>query len=332
MNKRLKTATFLVALIVLMTQSLIAQSTTGRRSTTPPAPTTFELIVNCNVQGATVSINNGAATGVTNYKGNFASGVYVVNVSAPGYTSMTQRVNLRSNQTINIQLQASTVQLNVTSNINGALIQVYNQSGNSLVTSGNAPFRASLPKGNYRVSASADRYTPVDQRVNLQSAQTINLQLQLATAKLNVTSNVNGAQIQVNSPGVNSPAASGNAPYQTDLPLGTYTVTASAPGYTPQTKELNHTRHSNVHFNLKAANGTVQIIIPPESLNKKDVNARNQIRIYDNGALVEGFIQQLRPGQHTIQIVSGGLMTQTTFNVEAGVTYTLKPVLTLTVE
>lgn len=324
MNKRQIKLSFVLLLILLISQQLTAQSTTGRRSSNPPAPTTFELSITSNVNGANVDINNGAVTGVTPFKTNMAPGSFIVVVSAPGYQSVRQRINFQSAQTYDFQLQPTTSSLNVTSNVDGTSIQVRGPSN----TQGNAPFRADLPRGNYTITATARGYDTQTQTVNLNSNKRVDFQLQPTTARLNVTSNVNGADLRISGP----TNTQGNAPFRVDLPLGNYTITASAEGYDTQTNVINLQRHENVHFNLKKSNATVQIIIPSESLNMKDVNARSLIRIFDNGTEIDGANFQIRPGQHTIQIVSGGLMIQTTIIAEAGKTYTIKPQLTLIVE
>ncbi len=221
---------------------------------------------------------------------------------------------------------APTYSISISANVR-ASITITNLSNNSTV-SGTTSFSQTLTQGNYSVQASASGYVSQTQTVNLNSAKTINFTLQPSTARLNVTSNVNGATIRISG----SSNASGSAPYQVDLPLGNYTVSISAGGYVSQSRSVNLRSAENIHFDLQPAMGTVQVIISPAILNKKVVNARSQIQIYDNGSLLSGTSFQMRPGQHTIQIVSGGFMAQTTINVAAGVIYTINPQLTLSVE
>ena len=104
-----------------------------------------------------------------------------------------------------------------------------------------------------------------------------------------------------------------------------------AGGYVTQTKSLDLLSDTNFHFELQPAMGTVQVMVSPDSLNKSDIYAREKILIIDNGIEMESLSFQLRPGQHTIQIISGGLWTQTTIIVEAGKTYTIQPTLSLDV-
>lgn len=144
---------------------------------------------------------------------------------------------------------------------------------------------------------------------------------------MNVTSNVTGAKVRVSG----SASLSGTIPFQKNLILGNYSITVSAGGYVSQTKSLDLTRDTNFHFELQPAMGTVQVMVAPDSLNKRDIYAREKILIIDNGIEMEGLSFQLRPGQHTIQIISSGLWTQTTIQIEAGKTYTIQPVLSLKV-
>ncbi|MDA3938175.1 MAG: PEGA domain-containing protein [Spirochaetia bacterium] len=293
---------------------------------------TFQLTVTANVR-ASVSITNPAVKGFASLTGNttfvqaLAPGKYTVKVTAPGYTPQTKAVDLSANQTVDFQLQPALVRLKVTSNVNGSLVQ-FSGAGTA---SGNAPFQKDMIPGNYTVSISANGYVPQSRAVNLQTAQNVHFNLEKATVSLNITSNVSGAKVQISNPAVKGSASSGTIPFQKNLVLGNYTITVSAGGYVSQTKSLDLTRDTNFHFDLKPAMGTVQVMVAPDSLNKSDIYARDKIQIIDNGIEMESLSFQLRPGQHTLQIVSGGLWTQTTINIEAGKTYTLQPVLSLKV-
>lgn len=219
-------------------------------------------------------------------------------------------------------------QLSINANIRARVVIRHQTDGSFTPVNGTTNMIATLAAGNYVVEVSAPGYNTQSRAVTLNQNSTLTFQMQASTARLNVTSNVNGALIQVSG----TSNAQGNAPWRMDLPLGNYNVTVSAEGYETQTRSINLQRQENLHFNLKQSTATAQIIIPPESLNMKDVNARSMIQVYDNGVLMNGTVLTLRPGQHTIQIVSGGLMTQTTIIAEAGRTYTIKPILSLLVE
>ena len=219
----------------------------------------------------------------------------------------------------------STFQLTVTANISASVTITNPAIKGFTALNGNTTFVQALVPGKYTVKVSAEGYIAQTKTVNLTENQTVNFQLQPALVRLKVTSNVHGASVQVSGAGT----ASGNIPFQKNLTLGNYTVSISANGYESQSRAVNLQSAQNIHFNLKTAMGTLQVVISPDSLNKRDIYAREKILIIDNGIEMDGMNFQLRPGQHTIQIISGGLWTQTTINVEAGKTYTIQPTLSL---
>ena len=223
--------------------------------------------------------------------------------------------------------RGSTFQLTVTSNVS-ASVSIINPAikGFNPLT-GNTTFVQALAPGKYTVKVTAPNYTPQTKTVDLKANQTLNFQLQPALVSLNISSNIKGARVKVSGPA----SATGSIPFQKNMVLGNYSITVSAGGYISQTKSLNLTRDTNFHFELKPAMGTVQVMVAPDSLNKRDIYAREKILIIDNGIEMEGLSFQLRPGQHTLQIISGGLWTQTTIKVEAGKTYTIQPSLTFKV-
>jgi hypothetical protein len=328
MKNKLSILLMVILLAAFLTQPVFAQSSTGRSRTAA----TFKLTVTANV-AATVTITNPSDKGFVAVKGrttlvqDLAPGRYNVRVEAPGYLPQTKTINFSANQSLNYQLQPALMRLKVTSNVNGARVQV---SGASRAN-GPAPFQKDLITGNYTVSISANGYVPQSRAVNLQSAQNLHFNLEFATVSLNVSSNVPGAKIQVNMVNSKDPATFGSIPFQKNMVLGSYSITVSAGGYTTQTKQLELSRDTNFHFELIPAMGKLQVVISPDSLNKRDIYARDKILIIDNGIDMEGLNFELRPGQHTIQIISGGLWTQTTINVVAGKTYTIKPVLSFEV-
>ena len=221
--------------------------------------------------------------------------------------------------------RGSTFQLTITANV-PASVSITNPMEKAFTAlNGNTTFVQALVPGKYTVKVSAPGYIAQTKTIDLTANQTVNFQLQPALVRLKVTSNVHGASVQVSGAGT----ASGNIPFQKNLTLGNYTVSISANGYESQSRAVNLQSAQNIHFNLKTAMGTLQVVISPDSLNKRDIYAREKILIIDNGIEMEGMNFQLRPGQHTIQIISGGLWTQTTINVEAGKTYTIQPTLSL---
>ncbi len=249
-------------------------------------------------------------------------GGFIFNVSAQSVSSGRSR-------------RSAKVQLTVTANVPAdVIVKLKTGKGSSSAESvtGITPFTLNLTPGKYSIKASATGYLPQTKVIEIKKDITVDFQLKPATALLDITANVNRARVRITPNGGSSPVIAGTTQFKKKLTLGRYTVTVSAAGYISQKMEINLKKDTNLHFNLKPATGTVRIIIPPGSLNKSDIHARDKIRIIDNGTAVKGTSLQLRPGQHTIQIISGGLWSQITIRVEAGKTYTIKPVLTLTVQ
>ena len=161
---------------------------------------------------------------------------------------------------------------------------------------------------------------------------------------LQVNSNVRGASISVvGKDGAKTSRFSQNTsdsvninskvPFKQTLKQGEYTITVSAPGYHTETRNINLTSNQNLTINLRLITAKVIITIPPTILNPKISNPAAQIKIYDNGELLgKGNIFELTPGQHTIQIVSGGIMLQGTFRLQAGKSYTIEPSIDLKIK
>ena len=101
-----------------------------------------------------------------------------------------------------------------------------------------------------------------------------------------------------------------------------------------ETEQVNLNGNQTIDFRLKPAMGKVVIFVNGQDLNKKDLQGRQYLEIYDNGQKLplNQFDFDLNPGQHTIQIVSGALMSQVTINVEAGRTYVLEPFMNINVK
>jgi len=144
---------------------------------------------------------------------------------------------------------------------------------------------------------------------------------------LTVTCNVPNASVIIEPEKGNR--INGQATFEQMLDSGNIRITVEADGYISQTRDVNLDSNKTESFTLQPATGRVEVMISGDFLNKKIVNARDQIQVYDNGTLLggNGLVYELRPGQHTIQIVTGGFMVQKTIQVQAGRVYRLEPVL-----
>lgn len=113
------------------------------------------------------------------------------------------------------------------------------------------------------------------------------------------------------------------------LPAGDYTITVTADGYYPETRNITLDKDISVRINLRPMTASVTISIP-RRFYAKNPEARGLVRFYDNGELLRGGpVWQLTPGQHTIRIESGGLWIEGTFRFEPGKNYTIEPELSL---
>ncbi|MBB6480362.1 PEGA domain-containing protein [Spirochaeta isovalerica] len=228
--------------------------------------------------------------------------------------------------------RGTTFQLSVTANVRANVLVQSRDNRSFSPIKGTTNLNVALPAGTYTIEISAPGY-PAQSRVvvmdrNRAENFTFQTQRRSAGAQLNITSNVNGARVDISGPR----SISGTAPFRMELPQGSYTVSVSAPGYSSQTQTVNLQRNENLHFNLQQPLATIQVIIPNESLNRTINNAMSQISIYDNGILMNSTVFTIQPGQHTIQVRSGGFATQSTIIAEAGRTYTIRPILSLIIE
>lgn len=165
----------LVLALVLPGVALWSQSTSRGRTTT----TTFDLVVDANVKGASVFVA-GELKGQAPYKAALAAGTYLVKVTAPGYIDWSQNVTLDKAVTLNVTLVPQMFRLTVNSNVKEASISVNN------VVKGQGQFAGDFPPGTYNVTVTAAGYNPYTQSVNLAAAATVTANLTPAEATLTI--------------------------------------------------------------------------------------------------------------------------------------------------
>ncbi|MCP5454586.1 MAG: PEGA domain-containing protein [Spirochaetaceae bacterium] len=299
-----------VAMIALLALpgAVFAQRTATQAAT----PASYQLTIQVNVKGASIFIDGGQI------KGNVATvtaGNHSVMVQAPGYLDFSTTVSVNGNMTLPVTMQAATFQLSVNaSNVKGAQVLLNGKAA------GNTPFNTQLPPGTYTVTVQAPGFLGYNESFTMSGAKSINVTLQPATFQLSVNANVKGAQVLLNG------GMAGNAPFNTQLSPGTYTVTVQAPGFNSYSESFTLTGPKVISVTLQPAMGTVTIALPAASVNTDMKGGHwSQIQVYVDGAIQKGQIIQLPPGRHLIRVTSGGLQVEGFYDIQAGVSYTIEP-------
>ncbi len=279
-------------------------------------PGRFDLTISANVAGAQVFLNN-APVGAAPLSVRVERGNYSVRVSAPGYQDYLAAVNVAGPTAINAVLQGNLFQLAVNCNVAGAQIYVNN------ALAGTAPFVGTFAPGSYSVRASAPGYADVTTVVNLNGSQTISLTLQSRLLQLAVNCNVPGAQIYVNN------ALVGMAPYIGVFVPGSYAVRASAPGYTDASTVIHLSRNETLSLVLQSALVSVQIVIPPDFLDRRRGDSRDkdrdQIRLFVDGQPFDDLRFSVPAGIHNLRLAIGGFSLSADYDFAPGRSYVLEP-------
>jgi len=184
----MKKKIFLIFIVLtLVSTALIAQSSSGGRSRSRNVSLTVTANVSADViiQGGRAkdgSVTTGTFQGRTPFtQANLPKGTYSVTVSANGYTSQTQQVDLQGNQTLNFNLQAANFSLRVTSNVPSSQIFINNRS----VGRGNVSL--SYQPGSYRIRVSAPGYNDYNANIVLNENKVVNAVLQPSMGTVNIS-------------------------------------------------------------------------------------------------------------------------------------------------
>ncbi|MBI9104637.1 MAG: PEGA domain-containing protein [Spirochaetales bacterium] len=182
--KRNKIVIILMMAALLLPGMLFAQRATGGRRSS-----NVELTVQCNVRGANVEVtpqeSKDTQRGSAPATFTVAKGAYTITVSANGYDTATQSVNLTAAQTVNITLQPTEFALRVTSNVPTALVQIKAPNGSNVGT-GRVALTENLRPATYEITVSADGYNTATRSVSLSRNQTINVDLTPAMGTVNI--------------------------------------------------------------------------------------------------------------------------------------------------
>jgi photosystem II stability/assembly factor-like uncharacterized protein len=233
------------------------------------------------ISGATVKISGGSiATSVTlttsstgAYATNFVPvGTYTITVSATGFTtqSKTATVNTGQTTTVNFTLSAgggtgtlSGTVVNISTNaaISGATVSF---SGGSTTTNSSGFYQfTNVAAGTYNVTASHTGYFSVTHSATVNSGATTTLNFKLATGgklagtvKNSSGAAISGAAVKISGGSIATSVSlttSSTGAYATNfIPVGTYTITVSATGFTSQSKTatVNTGQTTTVNFVL----------------------------------------------------------------------------------
>ncbi len=282
----------------------------------------FPLTIGGNVSGAQVYLNNAIigripATALT------APGSYSLRVAAPGYQDFTSTIQMSAaplNMNVNLMPLIVKYALAVSANVGGAQVYLNN------APVGQAPVTLTVDAGTYAIRVTAPGYQDYSTVLAVNSNTSHNAVLQSQMLQLTVNANVAGAQLYINN------ALAGALPFASQLMPGTYNLRATAPGYIDASATINLTRNDTVTLNLQGGMATVNITFNPAILDPQNKNALAQVKLIVDGRPVHGFSLRLPTGKHNIRISSGGLSVADDYDLVGGQTYTIEPMLGLSVK
>jgi hypothetical protein len=281
MMRRISVALALIAL--LATSTLHAQSHTVRGTIQEFGST----IGTRALPGATVHLSQGNRTAVTDASGAYAftnvpRGTYDLRVTAPGHESLTTRVTVTGDMTLNYVLQIrEVVHVSITGVVSesgdfvtrplaGATVRAM-PGGYAATTDANGRFTLSnIPNGAYTFTASAGGHKSVSRKATFNSNGTINFTLPTSTTAPPTEQPARGLSGVIrNSDGRSVAGASirltpGNYQATTNkdgrfslsnVPAGTYTAHIRADGYRPVNDRVTIGSDRTIDFSIGVARG-----------------------------------------------------------------------------
>jgi len=191
----------------------------------------------------------------------------------------------------------------------------------------NPNFRAQVSPGTYDLIVRKPGLPEFRQRITVGSVG-LNVKAQLGGSpapqpirfSLKVISNISGAEVYINN------SKMGNVPLERSLSSGEYNLRITSPGFQDYFAKVNLNKNRNVVANLQPLMAKLSIVLPSKILNQNINRPESKVDLYINGYKVNGLTAQMEPGEHQIQIISGGLSFETTINVQPGEQYTIQPV------
>jgi hypothetical protein len=318
----MKVKKIVLALLVFAVAGATAFAQTGSSGSGRSGSGRYVLTITSNVRGAQVFVNAVRQKGVAPMELTLSTGSYSISVRADGHRDYVANLNLTRNMTLNANLQPITYNLTVTSSTRGSTVYLDGQRR------GNAPARLALPGGRYTVMVETAGFHPFTQIVNLTRDTTVNAQLQAMTFRLNVTSNVNGAEVYLGDGMI------GKAPLHAEVAPGTYTLRVTAPGYFEVSQIINLQENFNINVNLRKLVSQVTFTVPAAYLNPDVKDPLKLFTLYVDGRRVTGSLAasfEIQAGQHLVRLETGGIIFEAQYLFEPGRDYLLEvgPILQL---
>jgi hypothetical protein len=233
------------------------------------------------ISGATVVISGGSVpTSVTlttsstgAYATNFVPvGTYTITVSATGFTTQSKTATVNTGQTTTVNftlssgagngtLSGTVVNISTNAAISGATVSF---SGGSTTTNSSGFYQfTNVAAGTYHVTASHTGYFSSTQTASVSAGATTTLNFKLATGgklagtvKNSSGAAISGATVKISGGSIPTSVTlttSSTGAYATNfIPVGTYTITVSATGFTSQSKTatVNTGQTTTVNFVL----------------------------------------------------------------------------------
>ena len=297
------------------------------------------LNIQCNEVGAEVYINGRLAGQTTpNFSFLVPRGNIQVRVQKNGFRTFETVVQAGTTPiNLNVTLQRigavvtppppppQNFNLQINANVVGAEVILNN------ISAGRVPFSASLAPGSYTLIVRAPGYTDYVENLVISGNRTVTANLQPMLVPLVLNNLRPGAEIFLNGARIGVANA---ATFTAQIAPGTYTLTIRLGGF------LDFTTQVTVGT---AAPQTIAPVFQPQpasysfnipaNIQNPDMkgNPWSQIRLFIDGAAQRDFRGQVTPGRHTIRIVSGAFAFETSFDFEAGKTYSFEPFLGLNI-
>lgn len=207
--------------------------------------------------------------------------------------------------------------LTVNANVSGYQVSIDGRGikGNSM----------ELEAGTHNVQVRANGYFDWQQTVNLTGNRTVYANLQPMTYRLTINSNIKGARVFING------NPQGMTSFVDNMRPGSYSIRVSEFGYQDFNTTVQLNSDQEVFANLQPAYAGVHVKFPANLLNSKDKGAAGKVELYVDGNRQNGHSFQLMPGQHRIQVISGGFSVEQEFNFQPGRDYTIEPSLGLSI-